>query len=227
MGIAIFLAAALAVGGGVWWKLKSAADEEARLEAEAKASAARASKQVGGARKHWLVGSGGELANKTFHIGERMVTIGRKPTNFVQIVDSDSSRIHCHLRPAPDGVMTLTDMSSRNGTFVNGQRIRGEVRLRDRDSIRIGAAEFRYHAQGDFSHDDARERKSADATTQAATATAESLDVLVARALRECNGDVIEASRMLQVPPAMVQTYADRAAGYKSGINPALPRNPQ
>ena len=46
----------------------------------------------------------------------------------------------------------LTDMGSKNGTFVNGEKIAGQVRLNDQDIIKISSTEFvicQGHPSGD------------------------------------------------------------------------------
>lgn len=56
------------------------------------------------------------------------------------IVVNDSFVGRCHLEIIRDdaGAFFLHDLNSRNGTFVNEQRITGEVQLNERDIIRIG-----------------------------------------------------------------------------------------
>lgn len=49
-------------------------------------------------------------------------TIGREPGNDLTLVDSSVSGRHALLRPT-SGAVELTDLSSRNGTWLNGQRV--------------------------------------------------------------------------------------------------------
>jgi pSer/pThr/pTyr-binding forkhead associated (FHA) protein len=67
------------------------------------------------------------------------VTIGRNPTNDVALTwDEQVSRLHAEIEPL-GGEWILTDEGlSRNGSFVNGERLDGRRRLRDGDVIRIG-----------------------------------------------------------------------------------------
>jgi DNA-binding CsgD family transcriptional regulator len=69
-------------------------------------------------------------------IGE-LITVGRAPSNAVQLADAEASALHAILAPLA-GVWTVRDLSSRNGTFINGERISSERRLRRGDEIRIG-----------------------------------------------------------------------------------------
>ena len=59
------------------------------------------------------------------------------------------SRHHCKLF-VEDGKAFVTDLDSRNGTYVNGDRIKGKVQLDLRDSLRVGRLQFEVvldHAQ--------------------------------------------------------------------------------
>jgi len=64
-------------------------------------------------------------------------TMGRSPENDVVLKDPYTSRRHCavlvHLR---DGC-ELHDIASKNGTYINGVRIKGPTRLRPGDEIRV------------------------------------------------------------------------------------------
>jgi pSer/pThr/pTyr-binding forkhead associated (FHA) protein len=74
------------------------------------------------------------------------VTVGRAPACEVRIErDSEVSRLHAELEPLGDGWTVADDGLSRNGTFVNGERVAGRRLLRDGDLIRFGrtAATFR------------------------------------------------------------------------------------
>jgi ABC-type multidrug transport system ATPase subunit/pSer/pThr/pTyr-binding forkhead associated (FHA) protein len=52
--------------------------------------------------------------------------------------DDQLSRSHALLAPKPDGTVSISDLDSRHGTWVNGQRIRGTQAVRPGDRIRIG-----------------------------------------------------------------------------------------
>jgi hypothetical protein len=65
--------------------------------------------------------------------------------------DGDVSRVHAEL-DLIGGVWTVSDDGlSRNGTYVNGERVSGRRRLRDSDSLRVGATlvTFRDPSKGD------------------------------------------------------------------------------
>lgn len=67
-----------------------------------------------------------------------MITVGRSAKSDVVVGDAGVSRIHLQLVVTDDGTCYAVDMNSTNGTFVNGQRIAGRVRLRNGDVLRIG-----------------------------------------------------------------------------------------
>jgi DNA-binding MarR family transcriptional regulator len=76
--------------------------------------------------------------------GERM-SIGRGLGNQVSLPwDTEVSRLHAELECIA-GVWTVSDDGlSRNGTYVNGQRVSGRHRLRDGDVVRVGQTSIAY-----------------------------------------------------------------------------------
>lgn len=70
--------------------------------------------------------------------------IGRIPLNDIVIDVDQVSRVHASIT-VESAFVTLTDLGSRNGTFVNGVKVDTQV-LADGDSIRIGACEMRFVA---------------------------------------------------------------------------------
>jgi hypothetical protein len=68
----------------------------------------------------------------------KVITIGRNPANNVVIDDPRVSRHHLQIIQDDYGNFSVADFGSRNGTFVNGKRVTGEVRLSPGDIILIG-----------------------------------------------------------------------------------------
>jgi len=65
--------------------------------------------------------------------------IGRSPeVDLVLDWDERVSRVHARLEPAGEDWMVVDDGPSRNGTFVNGERVAESHRLRDRDVVHVG-----------------------------------------------------------------------------------------
>src|SRR5687768_7584179 len=75
----------------------------------------------------------------TLHAGLSRVTMGRGPSNDVALGwDTEASRLHAELERLA-GEWTVTDDGlSRNGTWLNGQRLGGRQRLRDGDVVQVG-----------------------------------------------------------------------------------------
>lgn len=69
-------------------------------------------------------------------LGENVV--GRDRNATVSVDDSTISRRHARIRVAGDGA-TIEDLESKNGTFVQGQRIEKPRRLADGDRIQVGS----------------------------------------------------------------------------------------
>jgi S1-C subfamily serine protease/pSer/pThr/pTyr-binding forkhead associated (FHA) protein len=72
------------------------------------------------------------------------ITLGRDPQSSIPYDPTQDDLVgRYHAKLAPDaalpGQFTLTDLDSRNGTFVNKQRLTGSVRLMPGDVIQLGA----------------------------------------------------------------------------------------
>jgi pSer/pThr/pTyr-binding forkhead associated (FHA) protein len=95
-----------------------------------------------------LVGDGG-LKGKRFRITRPLVHVGRGTDNDVALADKSVSSAHAKLqRRANDWY--VVDAESRNGTYVDGQRVSGERKLPATCEIRFGgvSALFRAGAAG-------------------------------------------------------------------------------
>jgi hypothetical protein len=68
-------------------------------------------------------------------------SIGRDSRCDLAIGDITVSRVHARLDRTPDG-WVLTDLSSTNGTRVNGWLVRGQAPVRAGDVVRFGEAEY-------------------------------------------------------------------------------------
>lgn len=73
------------------------------------------------------------------------LTVGRDGRNDIVITDERCSREHCVFRKL-DGHWFVCDLSSCNGTFVNGNRIRRLQKLRPGDRIRVASQKLLYAA---------------------------------------------------------------------------------
>lgn len=77
------------------------------------------------------------------HINRSGFRIGRRFDCDLQLMWATVSGTHAEFSTMPDDRLILKDLNSTNGTFVNGQRISGEVMLQDDDIVQLGASEFR------------------------------------------------------------------------------------
>jgi len=77
----------------------------------------------------------------TFPLGPKRVTIGRASSNDIVLSDQFSSGCHAVVSPTERGY-ALIDQGSKNGTFVNGRRVSGEIDLARGDEILIGSTRF-------------------------------------------------------------------------------------
>ena len=76
-------------------------------------------------------------------------SLGRATTNdVVVLLDATVSRLHAVIECYPTG-FCVRDLGSANGTFVNGEPVRGETRLRTGDELRLGNSRLTFFALGD------------------------------------------------------------------------------
>ena len=72
------------------------------------------------------------------------ITLGRDPNSGVSFDPAKDDLVgRYHAKIAPDAVLpgqcTITDLNSRNGTFLNKQRVIGSARVVPGDVIQLGA----------------------------------------------------------------------------------------
>ena len=79
--------------------------------------------------------------NRTYSLASARLLMGRESKNDIVVHDINASRTHAELRFEPQGVWTITDLGSTNGTLVNGAEIATHP-LREGDRITIGMTNF-------------------------------------------------------------------------------------
>lgn len=132
------------------------------------------------------------------------VTVGKAASNDVTISsDGMVSRLHAVLERYPAG-WSVRDLGSRNGTFVNGERIWGERPLRGGDEIRVGKTRLVYRPE---------EPAAGLTVTETAQAppelTRRERDVLLALCRPVLSGDVFtEPASIREVAEVLVVTEA-------------------
>ncbi len=91
----------------------------------------------------------GNDAGKVFDITDRdMVIMGRGIATDITVWDIRVSRIHCRLERDPTaGTFTVADLSSSNGTYVNGKKVERR-RLENGDYLKLGSSVLHYEHAG-------------------------------------------------------------------------------
>ncbi|WP_315080228.1 FHA domain-containing protein [uncultured Clostridium sp.] len=70
------------------------------------------------------------------------LTIGRKEENSISLSDQHVSGNHARVFVRNTGLF-IEDLNSTNGTYVNGNKIKGKQKLSNKDEIRIGTSTFK------------------------------------------------------------------------------------
>lgn len=70
-------------------------------------------------------------------------SLGRHPNNSIQLLDKIVSKEHCIVEER-EGRHLLRDLGSLNGTYINGERVRGEQFLRHGDEVSLGMTRARF-----------------------------------------------------------------------------------
>ncbi len=81
------------------------------------------------------VGPGGP---REFEVGGNRFVVGREQGADMLLEDEEVSREHAAFSELPDGRLTLEDLGSRNGTFVDGNRLTGPVTISGGEEIKFG-----------------------------------------------------------------------------------------
>ncbi len=79
--------------------------------------------------------------------GARM-TVGKGAGNDIVLDDPTVSRLHASLEEFAEG-WCVTDVGSSNGTYLNGERIWAQQRLRHGDEIRVGRSRLLFRSSAD------------------------------------------------------------------------------
>ena len=76
-----------------------------------------------------------------------LITIGKDQSNDIQIEDISVSRFHLQLVIDEKKEVTVIDLSSTNGTYINGQRIYSPTKLDKYDILLVGSNPFDWKRQ--------------------------------------------------------------------------------
>jgi hypothetical protein len=114
-------------------------------------------------------------------LGDDSLWIGRREAVGLSLAwDDQVSGVHAELEPTGGEWTLLDDGLSRNGSYVNGERVTGRRRLRDRDMLRFGRTVMLYRAPAELGR-------------PAAPSTVIATDVMVAANLSETQRKVLIA----------------------------------
>ncbi len=110
------------------------------------------------------------------------VTVGRSPQADIPLTwDDEVSRLHAAIEWMGTHWTILDDGLSRNGTYVNGERLAGRRRLRAGDRIRIGGALLTFHEFGGGTDDITRVSSGTVPTLRSLTETQRSVLIALCR----------------------------------------------
>ena len=97
----------------------------------------------------WLIQETGDDLGKLFPLGQKRTEIGRLAERDVPVPDMAASRDHAVIEYSPAHRRhVITDLDSRNGTFLNGAQVVKPVPLQPGDHIQVGSTIYRYVAGG-------------------------------------------------------------------------------
>ena len=100
----------------------------------------------------------GEQADKYYPLANRPLTGGRDPARDIQILDPKVGRKHFQIRKGDVGYVVV-DFQSRNGVYVNGEKISEERPLQDGDEIMIGDTRLVFFNADDPDRTDALQKQ--------------------------------------------------------------------
>lgn len=117
------------------------------------------------------------------------LTIGRHSSNEIVIRSDSASRQHAELSMV-DGIAHVRDLGSTNGTYVNGQQVRGSwMEVPDASCLQIGEVELRYVAGSAANQQDSQTRPLVDPTVPDSDGQAADDTLLMDQTYSEGAGD--------------------------------------
>ncbi|HEU5056197.1 MAG TPA: GGDEF domain-containing protein, partial [Kofleriaceae bacterium] len=101
-----------------------------------------------GDERAYIIVLAGQNVGEMYKVASEQITLGRGGGADVRLVDEGISRFHCRIKIDGDDLY-VEDLQSRNGTFLNGERI-SRRKLEDGDKIQLGRTtvlKFSFHDQ--------------------------------------------------------------------------------
>jgi serine phosphatase RsbU (regulator of sigma subunit) len=87
------------------------------------------------------------MAARKFPLDKPVTTIGRSSMNDLPISDKMLSRQHARIVKDDDGGLSVEDLGSRNGTFLNGERLATPQPLKAGDRITLGGVTLKLESE--------------------------------------------------------------------------------
>jgi pSer/pThr/pTyr-binding forkhead associated (FHA) protein len=84
----------------------------------------------------------GRSVSTTLKLADGVTSIGRHDDCLIRIKSAQVSRRHCEVFEVSDK-LTIRDLGSSNGTFVNGKKVAGQQALKAGDELTVGAVTLR------------------------------------------------------------------------------------
>src|SRR5213083_1284802 len=106
-----------------------------------------AASRPSGALASFLV-RGGSLKGQRLSVKTPVVNIGRADYNDLVVPDESVSTTHAKLQRR-EGVWVLVDLDSTNGTFIDGEQVKGEAPLAPGATVRLGDVQLVFEPSDD------------------------------------------------------------------------------
>ncbi|HEX4719723.1 MAG TPA: FHA domain-containing protein [Thermoleophilaceae bacterium] len=163
--------------------LSSASDLKARIEAERRGLPFLLYRDEAGSQRIVDL-SGGSV-----------MTLGRRLENDIALEwDAEVSRVHARLEHVGGDWTIVDDGFSRNGSWVNGERVTARRRLRDGDALRIGNTVLAFVQPGERESDATTPAAAQGVTRADITDTQRSILIALARPFKDPHGLALPAT---------------------------------
>jgi pSer/pThr/pTyr-binding forkhead associated (FHA) protein len=90
----------------------------------------------------------GPARGRVIPLPTTVFTIGRGSKCHLRPLSLEVSKLHCAIA-CWAGKVSVRDLKSVNGTFVNGERVEGEVRIKDGDHLQVGPLTLTFRIKND------------------------------------------------------------------------------
>ncbi len=163
----------------------------------------------------------GEVINE-YPVDEKIISIGRKHGNDVQLNDLTISGRHALISSTSENEVTVEDLASTNGTLVNGNHI-SKTPLKHGDIIQVGHHQFTFLSEGEAKYEPTMFIKAEMDETQMVLpeweSRAESIKGQPLAGLRTLNGPLARTVMELRKPFSTVGFQGKKLALISRGLD--------